>query len=424
MPIAQAQGEARYKSPSTRPTLTCTPASPARHIHHHPSRNPPSATESKAKAKTMDRYASLHTSPNGPGDSRPTAEQILRDQDLIGQWPDKVILVTGATAGLGMETARVLQQTGAKVYITARDTSKAETILQKISDSRYRPIDVVELDLSSSDSIQEGVKKFLEKESKLNVLINNAGIMACPPRRTKDGFEMQFGTNHLGHFLLFQLLKPALLAASTPDFASRVISVSSAGHRRSDIRPDINYDLIAAEEYNPFPAYGQSKTANILFANELDRHFCPKIRGLSLHPGVIFDTELGRHQEDGGEGLVIHLSAANPDFKKGIKSLGQGAATQVWAATAKELEGKGGLYLDDVQVAKADEECGGKAGYKAYIYDEENARRLWEDSVKMVGVGGEEAKDEAQMGQVSSKGGHVHASPSANSLASRAASHT
>lgn len=152
------------------------------------------------------------------------------------------IKATGSS-GLGAESARVLYQSGAKVFITARQVAKAEELAKSISTNSSRPpVSVIEMSLDSFDSIKAGVKQFQSQSKQLNVLLTNAGVMASPEGQTQDGFETQFGTNHLGHFLLFQLLKPILLASSTSDFNSRVVSLSSSGHRMSNIEPD-NYNL-------------------------------------------------------------------------------------------------------------------------------------------------------------------------------------
>jgi NAD(P)-dependent dehydrogenase (short-subunit alcohol dehydrogenase family) len=335
----------------------------------------------------MDRYVSAHISPNGPGDARPTAEQIINDQELIGKLTDKVILITGGTAGLGTESARVLQKTGAKVFITARTSDKGEKAIREIMDvaSDFQPVEYVVMDLSSLESVREGAKDFLSRTNKLNILMNNAGVMACPEGKTADGFETQFGTNHIAHFLLFQLMLQTLLSSSTPEFKSRVISLSSSGHRAGDIHPD-NY--ILEGEYEPWKAYGQSKTANALFANEIERRYGPKgLHAWSVHPGVIMDTELSRHQlEASSEQMESML--ADERFKAIMKNTGQGASTQVWAAVAKELEGKGGMFLNDAQVAsEADADAPlFLSGWGPHIWNKENAARLWEDSLKMVGM--------------------------------------
>lgn len=193
---------------------------------------------------------------------------------------------------------------------------------------------------------------------------------------------MQFGTNHLGHFLFFQLLKPALLASSTPDFNSRVISVSSSGHRNSGVVfEDIHFK---EREYAPFLAYGQSKTANIYFANEIDRRYGAKgLHALSLHPGGIA-TPLQRHIDP----ATIEGWKKNPESQRMSKSTQQGAATSVWAAVAKEWEGKGGRFLENCQDAPPVSEEGGpsRPGHAKHAYDEAAEKRIWVESLKMVGL--------------------------------------
>jgi len=334
-----------------------------------------------------NRYAAAHENRNGPRDARPTAEQVIEDQGLTGKLDGRVILVTGGTAGLGTESARVLQKNGAKVYITARTLEKGQKVASELNKANPNslPIEVVEVDLSSLQSVRDGAKDFLARSDKLNVLLNNAGVMACPESKTADGFEMQFGVNHIAHFLLFQLLKPLLLSSSTPKLQSRVVSLSSSGHRLSDVHFD-NYNLTG--EYDPWMAYGQSKTANILFANELDRRYGSQgLHGLSVHPGVIMNTELSRHQLDASNEMMESM-LSDPRFTSIEKSLEQGASTQVWAAVGSDLEGKGGLFLDDTSVAseaKPDVPVF-ESGYLPRIYDQERAGRLWQDSLRLAGV--------------------------------------
>jgi NAD(P)-dependent dehydrogenase (short-subunit alcohol dehydrogenase family) len=210
--------------------------------------------------------------------------------------------------------------------------------------------------------------------------------MATPEGKTKDGFETQFGTNHLSHFLLFQLLKPILLASSSSSFHSRVISVASTGHRVSPIRfEDINFEK---EQYNPWLAYGQSKTANVYLANEIERRYGKEgLHGLSLHPGGIA-TGLGKHVAEEDQKAQGWDS---PEVRKLLRSAEQGAATTVYAAISKEWEGRGGRYLSncieqgpqEVDVAIG---LGGGDGYSAWAYDEDASRRLWTESLKMVGL--------------------------------------
>ncbi|KAI1769314.1 short-chain dehydrogenase [Hypoxylon sp. FL1150] len=333
-------------------------------------------------------YAELHKVTGGPGDARPTATQIVEDQGLVAKptWTGKVVLITGCSpGGLGPETAKAIHLTGADVFITARDVAKGEQVAEEIkADGKPGNVEVIQVDLGSLKSIQAGADEFLRKSgNKLNVLINNAGIMACPKGKTEDGFELQFGTNHLGHFYLFHLVKDALLASATPSFNSRVVSVSSAGHRRTAINfDDLHFDHT---EYSPFVAYGQSKLANIHFANELDRRYQSRnLRAVSLHPGGII-TPLARYLPSTKE------LEDDPEIWKILKDPAQGAATTVWAAVAKELEGKGGIYLDDV--AEADPTPPDApyyaGGYSAGAFDLPTERRLWAESLRLVGLGEE-----------------------------------
>jgi NAD(P)-dependent dehydrogenase (short-subunit alcohol dehydrogenase family) len=210
--------------------------------------------------------------------------------------------------------------------------------------------------------------------------------MACPEGQTTDGFETQFGTNHLAHFLLFELLKPTLLSSSTPEFNSRVVALSSGGHRISAVHID-DLDL-KKSGYEPWKAYGQSKTANIHMATEIERRYGSKgLHAYAVHPGGIH-TSLQRHVP---QATIDAWSA--PEIEKKMKSPEQGAATTVWAAISKDLEGKGGKYLEDCSVAAARGPGEAKAldsGYSPYVYDEETARKLWEISLKMVGVNSED----------------------------------
>ncbi|KZL75781.1 short-chain dehydrogenase [Colletotrichum incanum] len=323
----------------------------------------------------MSRYAASHVSPQGPGDARPTALQVVQDEGLIGKLTGKVVLVTGANSGIGVETARAIHATGATLFLTARDTAKAQQAVDSVRngpspDSKSdAPIHAIELRLDSLASVRSAAEAFLSKSKKLNLLILNAGVMATPEGKTEDGFETQFGTNHLGHFLLFQLLKPALLAASTPEFQSRVISVSSMAHRFGKVRlDDYNFEK---DPYEPWSAYGQSKTANIYFANEVERQYGSKgLHALSLHPGII----------------ATNLSQYLP--KEHLESISKDEALQknMKTALSKEWEGRGGKYLSDlVEQGPADMGSQSEPGYATWAYDEESAKQLWELSNKLVG---------------------------------------
>ncbi|KAH7084591.1 hypothetical protein FB567DRAFT_498713 [Paraphoma chrysanthemicola] len=323
------------------------------------------------------KYESIHQNPNGPGDARPTASQIIKDEDLQGKWSDKTILITGTSSGIGIETARALLDTGATVYLTARDLNKAKSALGSILDNPRAKL--LELDLNSLASVRKCADEFSKDSDKLNILIANAGVMATPEGRTEDGFETQFGTNHVAHFLLIQLLLPTLIKSATPDFKSRVVVLSSSAHRLGEVNfDDFNFE----GKYHPWVAYGQSKTANLYTATELERRYSSQgVHGYSVHPGLI------------GTGLMKFLPAemlagwaANPIVGKVTKDVEQGAATSVWAATAKALEGKGGVYLEDVQIskpAKVDPEEY-DPGYAPYAFDQEKERLLWEKSLELV----------------------------------------
>lgn len=328
--------------------------------------------------KMPGRYAEAHVSPQGAGDARPTALDIVTDETLEGKLSDKVVLITGCSSGLGVETARAMSATGAKVYCTARDAAKGQKALEGVLEPGR--VELLLLDLNSLESVRACAKDFLSKSDKLNIVINNAGIMATPTNvKTADGFEGQFGTNHLAHFLLFQLLKPTLLASSTPEMNSRVVCVSSMGHRASPPNfGDYNYDTT---EYGAWKAYGQSKTSNIYMANEIDRRYGSRgLHGFSLHPGGI------------ATGLQIHMSkeqtaafSADEKTRQYMKSIPQGAATSVYAAVSREWEGKGGRYLEDCGDGVPNQP-GHMEGYAAHAYNEEGGRKLWADSCKMVGV--------------------------------------
>ncbi|KAL7932130.1 NAD(P)-binding protein [Trichoderma chlorosporum] len=332
----------------------------------------------------MSRYAESHISPQGPGDARPTALQVVKDEQMVDQLKGKVIVVTGVSSGLGVETVRALATTGASFVLTARDLAKAKSALGDIFDSSRMKL--VEMDQNSLASVRAAAKTILADTPKISILINNAGIMAIPDLQlTDDGHELQFGVNHLSHFLFFQLLKSALLAGSSPDFASRVVNVSSAAHRFAGINASDNYSFQKGD-YNKWLSYAQSKTANVYMANEIERRYGSRgLHGLSLHPGGI-NTGLMRHiSEEETKAMIANIG---PEVLQGMKSPEQGAATQVWAAIARELEGKGGKYLSDVSVAKAgpDDQDMASPTTVSHTYNAAEEARLWKDSLKIVGL--------------------------------------
>lgn len=328
----------------------------------------------------MSRYAAAHANPQGPGDARPTALQIIKDEGVEGKLHDKVIVITGTSSGIGIETVRALSVTGARLFLTARNLAKAKEALTGVFDPSR--MELVEMDQESLDSVRLAANKILAKTDKINILINNAGIMAVQTRQfTKDGHELQFGTNHLAHFLFFELLKPALLAATTPDFHSRVVAVSSVAHLRKGINASSDYNF-EKTEYTPWGAYAQSKTANIYMANEIERRYGSQgLHGLSLHPGGIM-TPLAKHLP------ADELEAVDENFTKQMKSPEQGAATTIWAAVGKQLEGRGGIYLAECAEAppSPDESSTFGVGYAKHAYDSEAEGRLWRDSLRLVGL--------------------------------------
>jgi NAD(P)-dependent dehydrogenase (short-subunit alcohol dehydrogenase family) len=300
-----------------------------------------------------------------------TASEVAEGIDLGG----KVALVTGGSSGLGQETARVLAASGAHVILTARDVPKGEAVAAAIRASTgNQHVEVEELELGSLKDIRAFARRFLARYPTLHVVVNNAGVMACPPARTADGFELQFGSNHIGHFLTTCLLAPALRRGAP----SRVVSVSSRGHHMSPVVfDDIEFER---RPYDKWLAYGQSKTANVLFAVGLERRLGARgVHANALHPGGIM-TELSRHLEQKDfEFLQTRTRGMN------FKTVEAGAATSVFAATAPELEGRGGLYLEDCHVAAVNDAPDARDGVKSYALDPRNAERLWEVSETLVG---------------------------------------
>lgn len=305
-----------------------------------------------------------------------TADDVMRGVNLAG----KVAIVTGGYSGLGRETVRVFRAAGARVIVPARDPQRAAAALADFPDIEIEPMDL--LDPASIDAF---AGRFLGTGSPLHLLINSAGIMANPFTRDARGYESQFSTNHLGHFQLTLRLWPALARAR----GARVVAVSSRGHRFSPVVfDDLHFER---RPYDPWKAYGQSKTANILFALELDaRGRADGIRAFSVHPGGIVDTGLGKHvPREGLQKAGVIDAQGNPviDPARGLKTVAQGAATQVWCAVSPQLDSLGGLYCEDVDVAKptpADEiqpqSIGGTStpmGVLSYAIDPTVATRLW-----------------------------------------------
>jgi NAD(P)-dependent dehydrogenase (short-subunit alcohol dehydrogenase family) len=306
-----------------------------------------------------------------------TTDDVLAGVDLHGT----VAVVTGASTGLGEETTRALAAHGAHVVMAVRDRARGEAAAQRIRAAAGDTValEIRELDLGSLDSIRTFAAAFLADHDRVGLLINNAGIMACPQGTTTDGFELQFGTNHLGHFLLANLLVPALVAGAP----ARVISLSSRGHAFSDI--DLADPWFRRTPYGEFVAYGRAKTANALFAVGFDRRYADQgVHAFSVHPGGIH-TELGRHMTPEVIGqLTGRLRESGRSFQ--WKTIPQGAATTVWAATAPELDAHGGAYLEDCSVAAVSEDESANSGVRPYALDPRRADALWDFSVTAVGL--------------------------------------
>jgi NAD(P)-dependent dehydrogenase (short-subunit alcohol dehydrogenase family) len=290
----------------------------------------------------------------------------------------KNAIVTGGYSGLGLETVRALVSAGAKVTVPARRLEHAKTVL---AEAGLESVQVEQVDLADQDSVKDFASRYLDGHSSLEILINNAAIMASPEQRVGPGWEAQFATNHLGHFTLVNALWPALAASGK----ARVVSLSSTGHKLSPIRfEDINF----AAGYDKWRAYGQAKTANSLFAVELDRlgrQF--GVRAFAVHPGGIM-TELQRHLPK-EEMVAAGWMDAEGNPREGFKTPEQGAATSVWAATSKALDGRGGVYCEDCDIARPTDKESPLARYQgvdAHAVDKDEARQLWELSAEMTGV--------------------------------------
>ncbi len=311
----------------------------------------------------------------------PYSAETTTDEVLAGRALDGLrVIVTGASGGLGEETARALAAHGAQVTLTARDLARGQAAAARIEASTgRRDVEVRELELADSESIRAFAAAWLADHDGLDVLINNAGIMACPLGRTAMGYELQFATNHLGHFRLTGHLLPALRQGTRP----RIVNLSSAAHKLSAV--DFDDPHFERREYDKWAAYGQSKTANVLHAVGLERRLAGEgIHAYALHPGGIM-TDLGRHLAESDVVELMRRAKVDPGEGLKMKTIPAGAATTVWAATAQELEGRGGIYLEDCQIAPR---CGGlleDPGYMDYAVDPDSAERLWMLSEKLIG---------------------------------------
>ena len=313
-----------------------------------------------------------------------TTDDVLSGVNLKG----KRILVTGVSAGLGVETARSLAAHGAHVVGAARDLNKAKTATEQVRNDAAAnggSLELVELDLANLKSVRACSDRLLAKAEPFDVVIANAGVMATPFGHTADGFETQFGTNHLGHFVLVNRIAPLIRDGG------RLINLSSAGHRYSNV--DLEDPNFERTPYEPFVAYGRSKTANILFAVAFDkRHRDRGVRAAAVHPGGI-KTELGRYVEPGRmEKVVNEINQQLAAQGKGPfqwKSIPQGAATSVWAAVVAPADEIGARYCENCHVGKTVPDdttiTAVSEGVRGYALDAKNAEALWKKSEELVG---------------------------------------
>lgn len=304
-----------------------------------------------------------------------TTDELLAGIDLSG----RRVLITGASAGLGAETARALAAHGAHVVMAVRDLTKGERAAAAVraGASPGASVELRQLDLASLASVRACADALLAQDAPLHVLIANAGVMACPQGTTNDGFETQFGTNHLGHFVLVNRLIPLLLAGSP----GRIVVLSSSGHRFSDV--DLDDPGFERTPYDPWVAYGRAKTANVLFAVALDRRLRDRgVRACAVHPGGI-RTELGRHLTPEAIASLMQRRANTPPPT--FKSVSQGAATSVWAAVIADAAAIGGRYCEDCGVAQPTDDRDAFSGIRSYAIDPDRAEALWARSEELVG---------------------------------------
>ncbi|WP_327292672.1 SDR family NAD(P)-dependent oxidoreductase [Streptomyces sp. NBC_01198] len=301
--------------------------------------------------------------------AKSTADDVLRGIDLTG----KLALVTGGYSGIGLEATRALAKAGAHVVVPARRPETATEALAGIEG-----VEVDRLDLADLDSVRDFADRFLATGRGIDIVINSAAVMACPETRVGPGWEAQFATNHLGHYALVNRLWPAIKPGA------RVVAVSSGGHHNSPIRWD---DIHFGHGYDKLEAYGQAKTANVLFARQLDTLGRGRgVRAFSLHPGSIL-TPLQRHLP---KAEMVERGWIDEDGRPlnppGFKSTQEGAATQVWAATSPALDGLGGVYLEDCEVAEPAPANAARRGVRDYAIDPDQAARLWALSAELTGV--------------------------------------
>lgn len=307
---------------------------------------------------------------------RSTPSEVIAGADLSG----KLAVVTGGYSGLGLETTKALAEAGADVIIPARRPDHAREVLAGLGDTAGT-VTVDEMDLGDLASAGGFGQRIADGDRSVDILINNAAIMACPETRVGDGWEAQFATNHLGHYVMTNKMWPALVA----DGGGRVVALSSTGHKLSDIRYD---DIHFTSDYDKWVAYGQAKTANCLFAVHLDALGAEQgVRAFAVHPGGIM-TELQRHLPK-EEMIAMGWMDEEGNINELFKTPEQGASTSIFAATSPQLDGMGGVYCEDADIANIedpDNAMGRFFGVKPYAIEADNAAKLWDVSVAATGV--------------------------------------
>ncbi|MBU7579525.1 MAG: SDR family NAD(P)-dependent oxidoreductase [Porphyrobacter sp.] len=308
-----------------------------------------------------------------------TADEVLAGIDLSG----RTVFITGANSGLGQETARAMAARGGHVIMAGRDQAKLdESVAAIVAQHPKAQLDTLTVDLTSLESIRAATSRARQRFSKIDLLINNAGVMATPFLHTADGFEMQFGTNHLGHFALTGELFPLI----EKGHLKRIVNLSSRGHHFAPVNFDDPH--FQHRPYDPWQSYGHSKTANVLFSVGLEQRFAVLgIHAYAVHPGGI-QTNLGRHMTpEMVEALMARVTSSDQGFQ--WKTIPQGAATSCWAATAPELDGGsgigGGVYCEDCHVAGVDD-TSATGGVRSYAVNTSYADRLWAMSEELTGV--------------------------------------
>ncbi|PNP50523.1 hypothetical protein THARTR1_08739 [Trichoderma harzianum] len=341
----------------------------------------------------MDRYAAARAARNGPGDARPTALQIAADEFQYGNTgkdglSELTIAITGATSGIGYEAARALYYTDAKLFITARDADKAKSVIEKIVSSippvegrKYQSIEVVAMDMVSLASTVSDSNK-ITRVILPDIIVSQIGVAFTPLEPTEDGLLQTWAVNYVAPFLLTYLLLPRLEASSTKARRSRVVNLSTTGHRIFPVHlDDPNFKKTP---YEPMSAYATSKLAVIYNANFIDRHLSTLgVRAVSLHPGTVHTPLYARYAAQQSDKADVP-----PGYMEELKSVEQGAATTVFAAIASCLENKGGVYLENCSYGKEATADFGimDGGYAAFAFDEGAEEKLWKETCELLNV--------------------------------------